>query len=859
MSQLNDFSQTNIQIVKEIGAGSFGKVYSGTLKSNGLKIAIKRVNKKKISEIGDYLIEAFRKELQCMEKCNCDNSVRLYTHFETNNNFNIIMELCDSDLSKELKKTQNGFNVEEVRFIMSQLNNVFRIMVRNNIIHRDLKLLNILVSYSDKALTKFIPKLCDYGFSKQLKDQDPVTNTHLGTPSTMAPEIMLNQGYGPEADLWSIGVIIYNLHFKTLPYKGNNEKEILAEIQKKVPYAQPKDPEMRDLINKLLVEDPKKRMTWKEYFNHPFFLSEEEKEKLKLANKDENIPLKIEENFEEKKDVTYVGIGTRYIYERDFDVGLRNEMFKCCIAYDTKKNKKVIIKSYHKNFISSHELLFKMEYNLIRTFLNNNNFLQIINLERETYYHFIFDFVDCEILPLYMTHNKFDENKLTILNNQLIENIFNFSEINFKPFIFISLYSFAITKEGNPIIFDFGLNKFFLPPEEVTQYYIPNKMEIAETSYPIKTNVMNYGITLLKIFYGKTFQIKIINDEIILPENNKMSEDMKIYISKCLKKNIIYRNSWFELKMGESLQNSDTNNEEKQPLISDKKLGGIFKSLDNKYSLINKYYSLTEINEKTPYINEMEYFLILTLFEQLLVLKILKNEDNSRSDVKKEMSFLTIYKNKAEELKINFGNPLLKNMKIFHYNETINNFISKLQSHICKLKEITLKIHKITKSTYFKNNYQDFLKEFNKIMTDDKFKDYFLSLTKEANEDWFHKRYENVKLKAPIAEYLSENVLFIISSILNIEKEKIYFDREELLQKFDDIFDKEDEDNIEVSCVKLAKEKEKYISVSFLGLFYKNLINSMDFNKLDLKRNKASLEKIIEIYAKLMEKLVDKR
>ena len=126
MNLENDFSQGNIQLKDEFGKGSFGIVYSGYLKSNGLKLAIKRVSKKTIIHFRKYLERAFIKELECMQKCNCENSVRFYTNFEANNNYNIIMELCDNDLSNELKKRPNGFNVEEVRYIMTQLSNAFK-------------------------------------------------------------------------------------------------------------------------------------------------------------------------------------------------------------------------------------------------------------------------------------------------------------------------------------------------------------------------------------------------------------------------------------------------------------------------------------------------------------------------------------------------------------------------------------------------------------------------------------------------------------------------------------------------------------------------------------------------------------
>ena len=207
MEQKNDFSLTNIQLKDELGAGTFGKVYSGYLKSNGMKIAFKRISKKKISSYGQYsqyLLDALKKEFECMKMCNCENSVRVYNFLETGNNYNFVMELCDNDLSNELKKRPNGFDVDEVRNIMSQLNNAFKKMVEHNIIHRDLKLGNILITYTDETKTKFKPKLCDYGFSKVLNDS--FTQTHLGTPATMAPEIMSTRQYQNIEDARTTGV-----------------------------------------------------------------------------------------------------------------------------------------------------------------------------------------------------------------------------------------------------------------------------------------------------------------------------------------------------------------------------------------------------------------------------------------------------------------------------------------------------------------------------------------------------------------------------------------------------------------------------------------------------------------------------
>ena len=149
MEPENEFNPNNIQQGKSIGKGQFGEVFSGYLKSSGKKIAIKKVNKKTMEKYGQYLINAFFSELECMKKCNCENSVLYYYNMITTNNYNLIMELCDGDLEKELQKRPNGFSVDEVRYIISQLNNAFKKMDENNIIHRDLKLQNIL-NYSKK-------------------------------------------------------------------------------------------------------------------------------------------------------------------------------------------------------------------------------------------------------------------------------------------------------------------------------------------------------------------------------------------------------------------------------------------------------------------------------------------------------------------------------------------------------------------------------------------------------------------------------------------------------------------------------------------------------------------------------------
>ena len=192
-------------VLKEIGSGAFGKVYMVEDMKTKSKYAIKRINKKELEE-NDYLHQAFWKELEVMRKCECENSVKLIEHFLSSNFYNIVMELCDTDLEIVLNKRTKGFSEEEVKMILKQLNICFEIMEKENIIHRDLKLRNIMVIYMKENQTNpyfplnFVSKLSDFGFSKIMEDD--ITRTKLGTPATMAPEIMMNRTYTQKATLW---------------------------------------------------------------------------------------------------------------------------------------------------------------------------------------------------------------------------------------------------------------------------------------------------------------------------------------------------------------------------------------------------------------------------------------------------------------------------------------------------------------------------------------------------------------------------------------------------------------------------------------------------------------------------------
>ena len=236
----DDFGGQDLIIEKELGSGSFGTVYSCSIKNKNFRVALKRIEKKTIykSEYRDYLMNSFWAEIDCMKKCECENSVKFIKYYETVNNFNIVMELCDSTLKDELKKHPEGFNFEEIKEILLQLNNAFKKLNEYNLIHRDLKLDNILVKEFKESKLGFIPKLGDFGTTKELVNKK--TRTIVGTQGLMAPEILKGEAYNSKADLWSLGAIIYSLYYSDLPFPPGKSLYLLKKIIKlnklKTPY-----------------------------------------------------------------------------------------------------------------------------------------------------------------------------------------------------------------------------------------------------------------------------------------------------------------------------------------------------------------------------------------------------------------------------------------------------------------------------------------------------------------------------------------------------------------------------------------------------------------------------------------------
>jgi len=255
-------------VLETIEQGDYLNQYKVKLKNTDELKIMKIINKNMIiNTLGeDYYKNVFLKSFENMEICgkNNINSVQLFEYSNAENEFICVMELVDEDLGKFLGKRDQGLNPQEILGILKQLNNTFKIMVDNLIVHRDLKLENIFIKYNNNEKSDYTIKLGYYEVSTRLNSLDQKMNLMIGTMGNMAPEMILKKEYDRKCDLWSLGLLIYTLFFKEPPNitVGANFQQPLKTSGNEL---------LDDLLNKLLKSDPENRITWKQYFEHPFF------------------------------------------------------------------------------------------------------------------------------------------------------------------------------------------------------------------------------------------------------------------------------------------------------------------------------------------------------------------------------------------------------------------------------------------------------------------------------------------------------------------------------------------------------------------------------------------------------------
>ena len=250
---------------QELGSGSYGRVYLIKHNKTNEEYALKVIDKKKLMQMYGR-IDIIKNEINIHSKLSHENIIRLYNVYEDENSINLILEYAkNGNLYELLSQPENKKGLDEQRAFdyFIQVVNAVYYLHQNNIIHRDIKPENILIG------KKGLLKLCDFGWAKELTLEN--RSTFSGTVEYMAPEIFGSENYDFGVDIWSLGILLYEMVIGHSPFKAKNMKSVILNIKSHdLTYEKPLSHECRNLIEKILNINPQKRLKIKDILEHPF-------------------------------------------------------------------------------------------------------------------------------------------------------------------------------------------------------------------------------------------------------------------------------------------------------------------------------------------------------------------------------------------------------------------------------------------------------------------------------------------------------------------------------------------------------------------------------------------------------------
>ncbi len=276
-----------------IGEGAYGKVFLAKHKKTDKKYAIKVINKEKI-KLKNQKLDSIYKEITIHGSLIHPNIIRLYSYSEDEKNFYFIMEFAENGTLYNLIKFRRLNEEESFDYFIQVISSIY-FLHKNNYVHRDLKPENLLLNIDNKI------KLCDFGLCTETAFG--LRETFCGTFDYMAPELINNKPYNQSIDIWSLGILLYEMLHGYPPFKGiNKDKKFNFEQLKKNVNKEDFEIDVNlnlshecvDLIYQLLDNDSNQRIKIDEILFHPWIKKYEKKYlKEKLNLNDEN---KIEKN-----------------------------------------------------------------------------------------------------------------------------------------------------------------------------------------------------------------------------------------------------------------------------------------------------------------------------------------------------------------------------------------------------------------------------------------------------------------------------------------------------------------------------------------------------------------------------------
>ena len=420
--------QNKYEVLGVVGEGAYGIVYKCKNKETGQYVAIKR-----FKEVEDDLVKkTMKRELKMLQKLHHPNVVDFQEAYKRKGNLYLVFEFVDKNLLELLQEHPQGLDPNLIRHLIYQLCKAIKYLHSQNIIHRDVKPENLLVTDNMEL------KLCDFGFARLISGSctEKLTD-YVATRWYRAPELLLTQGeYGKEVDYWAIGCIMGELVDGNPLFPGENEIDQIYCIQKVLGNLTEEQMDMfynnplfngKNLLNVtkpetlqrrymgklsktdisfmkgLLELDPKKRLNEKTVFSHPYFEKYERGNNSLKKNSPHYLSVHSLNGDDEKKQKT--------IINNSKEQNNSNEMLKIKIIQPN--NNKNNYSHSIPNPNSNKEITDNENENSNNNNSNNNNIIILQNKNNDN------------------NHNTMnDENS----NNQSVRNITNISIINYNNY-----------------------------------------------------------------------------------------------------------------------------------------------------------------------------------------------------------------------------------------------------------------------------------------------------------------------------------------------------------------------------------------------------------------------------------------
>ncbi|KAG6807580.1 hypothetical protein H0H92_007046 [Tricholoma furcatifolium] len=252
-----------------LGEGGFARVYEvKETNSNGTRLACKVVTKSSLKT--KKAKTKLYAEIKIHRSLDHPNIVRFHDCFEDEEHVYLALELCPSGSLMELLRRRRRFSEPEARFFMVQLMGACHYMHTHQVIHRDLKLGNLLLDVNMNL------KVADFGLAALIENPGERKKTICGTPNYIAPEVLFDtvNGHSFEVDTWSVGVILYTLVVGRPPFQTSEVKEIYKRIRNnEYDFPPERAPSLhaQALIQQILTPNPQDRPTLHEIVEHAFF------------------------------------------------------------------------------------------------------------------------------------------------------------------------------------------------------------------------------------------------------------------------------------------------------------------------------------------------------------------------------------------------------------------------------------------------------------------------------------------------------------------------------------------------------------------------------------------------------------